>query len=71
MESEAVLSAIRAARIPYPRDDLLTVFIRRAADAARATQYIRTRCGTPEGSLSRTSLEAFLADWEELIKLCE
>lgn len=71
MESEAVLGAIRAARVPYPRDDILNVFIKRAADPERATQHIRARCGAPDGVLARSSLEEFLVDWEELIGLCE
>lgn len=71
MEAEAVLGEIRQARVPYPRDGILTAFIKRAADPERAAQHLRARCGTPDGALTRTSLEAFLADWEELIRLCE
>lgn len=70
-ESNAVLGAIRAARVPYPRDEVLAVFVQRAADGERAAQYLRARCGTPDGALARTSIDAFLADWEQLIKLCE
>lgn len=70
-ESESALGAIRAARVPYPRDKVLTVFIKGAADAERAAQYLRARCGTTDGALAKASIDAFLADWEWLIGLCE
>ncbi|KAL2756010.1 hypothetical protein ACRALDRAFT_2042239 [Sodiomyces alcalophilus JCM 7366] len=71
MESEAVVGAIRAARVPYPYDELLTVFIQRAADSERAAQHLWARCGTPDGTLAKTSIDAFLADWEQLVRLFE
>lgn len=70
-ESEAVLGAIRAARVPYPSGDILATFVQRAADPERAAQHLRARCGAPDGNLSRTSIDAFLADWGQLIRMCE
>lgn len=71
MEAEAVLGAISEARVPYPRHEILTAFVKRAADPERAAQHLRARCGGPDGSLARTPLEGFLADWEEVVGLCQ
>lgn len=69
-ESEAVVAAIRAARVPYPRDEVLTAFVQRAADSERAARFPLSRCGTPSGALNKTSIDVFLADWEQLVRLC-
>ena len=69
--SEAVLSAIHAARVPYPRDELLAAFVQEATDRERAAQTLWARCGAPDGGLAKASVDAFLADWEQLVGLCE
>lgn len=69
-DPEALLRVIYAARVPYPRDGILVAFIQRAADRERAARYLWARCGTPDGTLATTSVNAFLAVWEELIRLC-
>lgn len=70
-DPEALFGRLRAARVHYPRDEILDAFVRQAADPERAAQHFWARCGTPDGALAKTCIDAFLADWEHLIRLCE